>query len=245
MAQPTSREDFSEWCLRKLGHPVISINVTEDQINDRIDEALEFWRDYFYDGSELVYIKHELTAEDVEQGFVYVPERLLGVVRIFDFGGSTSGGMFNAQYQFALNNVADVAGYNTQHYYMTMQHMELIREVMVGRPMVRYNRHSNKLFLDMSKSKLIPGMFILIEAYDIIDEEEYADVWRDRWLQNYATVLIKEQWGNNLTKFVNAQLVGGIQFNGEQILSTAVDERRRIEEDAIKNLQPLVYNFSG
>jgi hypothetical protein len=110
---------------------------------------------------------------------------------------------------------------------------------------LRYNKHINKLYLDMTMSKLAPGNYIMIEAYDIIDPVLYADMWNDRWLQNYATVLIKEQWGSILSKFPNMQLIGGISFNGDQILASAVEERRLLEEQAINSLQPLIFNFTG
>jgi hypothetical protein len=64
-------------------------------------------------------------------------------------------------------------------------------------------------------------------------------------LQNYAATLIKEQWGSNLTKFEGMQLVGGVTFNGVQILTDAREERLRLEEQAINSLQPLVLNFVG
>ena len=120
-----------------------------------------------------------------------------------------------------------------------------MQEWLVGWPMIRYNKHVNKVYLDMTKDKLSPNNYLIVEAYDIIDPGQYADVWSDRWLQNYATVLIREQWGLNLTKFTNMQLVGGVQFNGDQILSDATAQREAMEQDAISSLQPLVYNFSG
>ena len=97
----------------------------------------------------------------------------------------------------------------------------------------------------MNTSKLTVGNYIIIEAYDIIDGTQYEDLWNDRWFQNYATALIQEQWGRNLTKFVGMQLVGGVQFNGEQILSDAIESRRSMEDEAKNSLQPLVYNFTG
>jgi hypothetical protein len=126
-----------------------------------------------------------------------------------------------------------------------MQHLEFLQEMLVGKQMVRYNKHVNKLYIDVAKSSLTVGRYIIVEAYDIIDPDEYADVWSDRWLQNYASVLVREQWGLNLTKFTNMQLVGGVQFNGEQILQEARAEREKMEEDAINSLQPLTYNFIG
>ena len=247
MAHPQSREEFNEYILRKIGAPVIQVNVSEEQVEDRVDEAISFWRDYHYNGSQLVYLKHKLTQQDVDNGYVTLPQNLLGISKIFDLDTSISSGsgMFNVQYQFVLNNLTDITGYSVANYWMTMSHIEFLQEVLVGRPLIRYNKHVNKLFIDADKSSLVADRYIVIEAYDIIDPDAYSDVWGDRWLQNYASVLVREQWGLNLTKFTNMQLVGGVQFNGEQILSEARAERQAMEEDAIKSLQPLTYNFIG
>lgn len=247
MAQPSDRESFKEYCLRKLGAPVIEINVADEQVDDRIDEAISFFRDYHYDGSQLVYLKHQLTETELEQGWVAVPSRLLGITRIFDLGTSisTGSGMFNVSYQFVLNNLEQITGYDVTNYYMTMQHLEFLQEILVGKPLIRYNRHVDKLFIDIRKNTLKAGSFIIMEAYDIVDGDVYADFWRDRWLQNYAATLIKEQWGFNLTKFEGMQLVGGVTFNGTQILSDAREERLRLEDQAMNSLQPLIHNFCG
>lgn len=247
MAQPATREEFKEYCLRKLGAPVIEINVSDEQVEDRIDEAISFFRDYHYDGSQLVYLKHQLTQEELDRGWIEVPPRLLGITRIFDLGSSisTGTGIFNVTYQFILHNLEDITKYDLTNYYMAMQHLEFIQEILVGKPMIRYNRHVDKLYIDIKTSRLRPGSFIIMEAYDIVDENLYADFWRDRWLQNYAATLIKEQWGSNITKFEGMQLVGGVTFNGAQILADAREERRTMEEQAINSLQPLVFNFIG
>jgi hypothetical protein len=121
----------------------------------------------------------------------------------------------------------------------------MLQEVLVGKPLIRYNRHVNRLHIDIEKDLFVVGDYIVVEAYDVIDAGTYPDVWSDRWLQNYASVLVREQWGMNLTKFTNMQLVGGVQFNGEQILQEARAEREKMEEEAISNLQPLTYNFIG
>lgn len=247
MAQPQSREEFIDYILRKIGAPVIEVNVSEEQIEDRVDEAVSFWRDYHYNGSQLVYLKHQITAQDKENGYITLPQKLLGISKVFPFDTSisTGTGMFNVQYQFVLNNLTDLTSYNMQHYYMTMQHIEFMQEILVGKPMIRYNKHVNRLYIDTDISHWIEGNYIIIEAYDVIDPDAYSDVWEDRWLQNYASVLVREQWGLNLTKFTNMQLVGGVSFNGDQILQEARSEREKMEEEAIQNLQPLTYNFIG
>lgn len=247
MAQPNTRQEFADYVLRKIGAPVIQINVSEEQVEDRIDEAVSFWRDYHYNGSQLIYIKHKITQEDKDNGYIELPKQILGISRVFDLSSSvsTGSGIFNVNYQFVLNNLDDIIGYNMQHYYMTMQHLELLQDILVGAPLIRYQRYVNKLRIDTDSDNLVVGEYIIIEAYDVIDPSTYTEVWSDRWLQNYTSALIREQWGLNLTKFSNMQLVGGVSFNGEQILSEARADREKMEEDAIQNLQPLTYNFIG
>lgn len=65
MALPTTRNELKQYCLRKLGHPVIQINVANEQIEDRIDEALEMFQQYHFDGVEKVYLPHKVTASEM------------------------------------------------------------------------------------------------------------------------------------------------------------------------------------
>ena len=61
-----SRADFKEYCLRKLGKPVIEINVADEQVEDRIDEAVQKWQEYHFDGSERTYVRHQITQDDID-----------------------------------------------------------------------------------------------------------------------------------------------------------------------------------
>jgi len=65
MAIPTTRQSLKEYCLRDLGAPVLEINVDDDQLEDRIDQALDFWRLYHYDGIEKLYMKHQIRASEM------------------------------------------------------------------------------------------------------------------------------------------------------------------------------------
>jgi len=57
MAKPNTRETFKQYCLRKLGKPVIEINVDDDQVEDRIDEGLQYFQEYHFDGVERTYMR--------------------------------------------------------------------------------------------------------------------------------------------------------------------------------------------
>ena len=247
MAQPTTRKEFKEWCLRKLGKPVIEINVDQDQADDRIDEALSYYWDYHFDGAEKTFLKHQITAQDKANGYVDVPENIIGVINIFNLGSNitASTGMFNVQYQFVLNNIHDFVNYNMTNFYMSMQHLQFMEEILVGMQPIRYNRHINRLYIDTDWDRLNEDDYIVAECYSIVDPTVYADVWKDRWLQNYATAKIKYQWGSNLTKFVGMSLPGNVQFNGEQILNDAREEILRLEEEMISSYSLPVVDMIG
>ena len=246
MAQPTTRDEFKEWCLRKLGKPVIEINVDKDQVDDRVDEALSFYWDYHFDGTERTFFKHQVTANNISEGYITVPENIIGVVNLFDIGDALStNNLFNIRYQFALNEIYDLSNYNLSNYYLAMQHIQFLEEFLVGKQQLRYNRHVNKLYIDMGWGKVNEGDYIIAEAYNIVDPNTYADVWKDRWLQNYATAKIKYQWGSNLTKFSGMQLPGGVTFNGEQILQDALAEIQKLEEEMIVSYSLPVSDMIG
>lgn len=247
MAQPTTRDEFTEWCLRKLGKPVIEINVDKDQVNDRIDEALSYYWDYHFDGAEKVYFKHEITAQDKANRYITIPESILGVVNIFNLKSTygSTGKLFNVQYQFALNHMHEISSYNLQYYYQNRQHLKFMEEVLVGQQPIRYNRHVNRLYVDTNWDHIAEGTFLVAECYQVLDPTTYADVWKDRWLQNYATAKIQETWGRNLTKFEGMQLPGGVTFNGAQILAEAREQIDKLEEEMISSYSLPIVDMIG
>ena len=78
----TSRTQLQDYCLRRLGWPVIEINVDEDQISDRLDDALEYFGEYHFDGVEKVFLKHTLTQTDIDNEYVPMNDPIIGVNRV-------------------------------------------------------------------------------------------------------------------------------------------------------------------
>lgn len=247
MAVPASRQQFKDYCLRKLGFPVIEINVDDDQVEDRIDEALNYFWDYHFDGNEKIYYKHQVTAADKQNKYIILPENIIGAVSIFSIGDPSvrADDLFNIRYQIALNDLYTLTSVSLVPYYMTMQHLAVIQEMLVGKQPIRYNRLRNQLYVDMDWNTLNEGEFLLVEAYQIVDPEEFTDAWGERWLQNYATALIKKQWGTNLKKFTGMQLPGGVQFNGQQIYDEADAEIKEMERDMVTNLSLPALDLIG
>lgn len=247
MAVPTSRAEFKEYCLRKLGKPVIEINVDDDQIDDRIDECIRYYWDYHFDGTEKTYYKHLVSSETKTNKYITLPENIIGAIRVFQIGDPSvrASDMFNIRYQIALNDLYQLTTVSLLPYYMAMQHLGTITELLVGQQPIRYNRHTNKMYIDMDWEKIDVGQYLLVEAYEVIDPDTYTNAWGDRWLQEYCTQKIKYQWGSNLTKFSGLQLPGGVQFNGEKILDDAEKAIEKLEDEMISSYSLPVADMIG
>ena len=68
MAQPASRSEFKNYCLRQLGAPVLEINVADEQIDDIIDDALQYFHERHFDGVMRTYLKYQVTQDDIDRG---------------------------------------------------------------------------------------------------------------------------------------------------------------------------------
>lgn len=231
-----NRAGFKEYCLRDLGKPVIDINVDDFQVEDRIDEALRYYFDYHFDGSQKIYYKHQVTDQDKTNGYITLPENIIGVVKIFDLSSAyNTSSLFDVRYQFAMNDMWLLTSASMAPYVMAMEHLQFMESILIGKVPIRYNRHVNKLYLDMDWNKINTGSYLIVEAYEIVDPAVFADVWDDRWLKEYCTALIKRQWGNNLKKFEGMEMPGGVKFNGQRIYDEAINEIEKLRHEMINS----------
>ena len=256
MAIPTTKATFKSYCLRALGHGVIDINVSDDQADDRIDEALQYFAQYHYDGIEKMYLKYQVTADDITRAgtnattsatdtvdssvtatfsegknYIPMPSAVVSVLNIFPFDDQATNNMFDIRYQLRLNDLYDFSSTSIIHYQMTMQQLDFLSHILVGEKPVRFNQHQNRLYIDMDWSNDISaGEYLIIECYRKIDPTTYTDIYDDIYLKRYATSLIKKQWGANLSKFSGVAMLGGVTMNGETIYTQAQEELEKLEE---------------
>ena len=256
MATPNSRAALKEHCLRQLGKPVIEINVDDDQVDDRIDDALQYFSQYHYDGVERVYLKHAVTQAEIDRaktnasvtatdkadnsitatwldgkGFIPVPDSVLSVVKVFDFTDKNTTNMFDVRYQLRLNDLYDFSSESIIHYEMTMRQLDFLDHILVGEKPIRFNQHMNRLYIDMDWSTdITAGEFLIIECYRKLDPSTYTDVFNDIYLKRYTTALIKRQWGANLSKFEGVQMLGGVTLNGAKLFEEAQTDIEKLEE---------------
>lgn len=167
MSKPSTRAELKEYCLRKLGKPVIEINVDDDQVDDRIDDAFAFFEDYHFDGTEKIYMKHQITAEDINRRWIYAPDAVTFVTGVFPFSDSNSSiNMFDLRYQLRLHDLYDFTSVSYVSYEITMQHIRTLQLLFSGTPQFRFNRKQNKVFLDIDWARDVqPGNYVVVECY--------------------------------------------------------------------------------
>ena len=336
MSTITNRADFTNYCLRRLGFPVIDINVDPDQIDDRIDDALQYWQDYHFDGLQKVYYIHALSGSqlvvntniqsnfannagivgatsgasaqvvgfsganntfiqitgaepntpfvvgetlqyydknmnlqnttatvssyslgDVDAKYLNLspsytvdkagnPLDIVGVTRVFPISDSLSSvNMFDLRYQLRLNELYDFTSASYINYTLTQQHLRSLEIMFTGEVPIRFQRHMQRLYIDWAwgDTEAPIGSIVIAECYALINPDVYTAVWNDMWLKHYATALIKRQWGENIKKFGNIQLPGGVVLNGQTIYDEADKEINELEEDMDKNFFPPLEFF--
>jgi hypothetical protein len=251
MANPTTKAELKEYCLRRLGKPVLEINVSTDQIDDAVDYTIQKFQQFHYDGCERVYLKHQITQADIDRsktnishtavdntttwlegnGYIDVPSHIISVENIFTFIDKGTSNFFDIRYQMRLNDLYDFTSTQFYHYYLIQTHLETIDFLLEGMKPVRYNHVKNRLYIDFDwESDIAAGQFIIINATRAIDPNNWSKIYNEMWVKDYATAKIKKQWGQNLTKYNGVQLPGGVTLNGEMIYNDAVDELTKLDD---------------
>ena len=256
MAIISSRQQLIDYCMRRLGEPVIEVNVDEDQVEDKIDDTLQIYREFHSDATFRNYYQHEMTETDIENGYITIPPRIIYVTKMFpasaSFVGSTN--MFSFQYQVAMSDfhtMSDVGGGGgLSHYDQMRSYMELIDMKINGLPIINFNRRQDRVYLwsDIKDGQIKAGTHVCFECYEVVPTPEaiatnplnrgdVSTIYNDMFVKDYTTALIKEQWGMNLSKFEGMQLPGGVTINGRQLVEDArgeietLRERMRLEQE--------------
>ena len=263
MAQPTSRQGLIDYCKRQLGAPVLEINVADEQLDDLVDDALQYFNERHFDGVSQTYLKYQLTQDDIDRGrgtvgiatttatatigvstttetftftensnYLQVPPSIIGVNKIFKFGGSNSvtNNMFSVKYQLFLNDIYFWGSTEMLTYAMTKTYLEDIDFLLNTDKQIRFNQRMDRLYLDIDWSSVSVGDYIVIDCWRLLDPNDFSRVWNDSFLKKYLTILIKKQWGQNLIKFQGVKLPGGIELNGRQIYDDAQRELDQLME---------------
>ena len=253
MAKPTSKSELKEYALRRLGKPVLEINVSDDQCDDAIDYTLQKFQQFHYDGAERVYLKHKITQADIDRAetaqdtlttssagnsewrernaYIEIPQHILSVEGLFSFTDKGTANMFDIRYQMRLNDLYDFTSTQFYHYYMIQQHLGTIDFLLEGIKPTRYVATQDRLYLDMDwGADVLLDSYFVIKCWRALDPTTWTEIYDNMWVKDYTAAKIKKQWGQNMTKFQNVQMPGGVTLNGEMIYNDAVQELKDLDE---------------
>lgn len=246
MAIVTNRQELKEYALRALGAPLVDIDITDEQAEDRIDEAILFFQEYYFDGIEKMYMKHQVTAQDITNGYITIPDHVWGITRLFPMANTTAvePNIFDLQYQLRMNDLRDLTSTSLIYYSQVMSHLSLIDFLLTKGKAIRFNRNTDKLYIDTNWSTtFIEGTWFIIEGYSALDPSQSPKFWNNRIFKEYVIALFKKQWAAPLKKFTNIMLPGGVTLSGQELYDEAVGEMKEIEDDVMNNGAPLEFTM--
>jgi hypothetical protein len=246
MAVVNSRESLKQYSLRALGAPVLEINVDDDQLEDRLDESLEYWRQYHYDGIERMYMKYQITQTDITNKYIPIPDLVYGITRVIPVTNTTSSkNLFDLQYQLRLHDLYDLTSVSIVYFKNIMSHIALLDHELNGPQTFRFNRLQNRLYIDIDWTwEVKEGSFVVVECYRALDPDAFTRVWNEAWFKKYTTALFKKQWATNIKKFSGIQLPGGVTLDGDKLYDEAIAEIEKLEDELQNKSAPLDF-FMG
>lgn len=237
-----NRTDLINYCLRSLGEPFLQINVAPEQLEDKVDDALQLYQEFHDDATRRNYYEYQIVDSDVTNGYITIPDAILYVVRMFPSGNSLiySHNMFSFQYQYAMSDFNSLAWGNgnaggtggLSEYYQVKQFMDLLDMTLNGTPQITFSRKMNRIYIwgDFVDEDIKAGDYICLEVYETIDPEAYTKIYSDMFMKDYTTALIKRQWGQNMSKYEGVQLPGGVTVNGQQMKEEGMAEMTEARE---------------
>ena len=258
MASPSSKAELITYCKRQLGEPVLQINVDDEQVNNVIDDSFQFFQENCYNGMERCYLYHEITADDKTRlaatvttskvegavttnwneatNYIPIPPHVVGIHKVFGMvGNSIRSNLFGIEYRMFLNDLYAFGSLDILNYFMTKQYLETLDMVLNNGSFqqFRYTQRRDRLYLDIDKDFLQEGQNLLIEAHRMIDPTDATEMYNDLFVKRYATSLLKKQWGQNLIKYNNVQLPGGVTLNGRELYTDALAEIEKLESEVL------------
>lgn len=370
----TSRQDLADFCLRQLGAPVLNIEVADEQLDDAMESAIDFYQEYHFDGTERDLLKHkvvgtkltldtvsglavgqnltannttayvvaivgnvveiskmvgeydwtgtwitldnvtalavgqtltdgttsatvkaisglsveisvmtggpdwivgadlegpgttpptytitaisqitltssaggsyvieEISLGDPDNGYLPISEHVQSVVRVLPMMGYSEG-LFDITYQLRMNELWDLSSVKMSYFTTSMEYLSMLDFLLRKERQFRFNRRMNRLYLDINwKDDIKPGNYLIIDCYRAVMDADFPELVNDPWLKEYATVLVKRQWGANLRKYNGIALPGGMVLDGERIYREAEDAKIRMEQELINNQAPLKF----
>ena len=229
---PTTRAEFEQRILHDLGEPVIKINIAPIQLENAVDDAIAYWSEFHIDAQERSLIKHTITQDDLDNGYIQLPSQIQAVFKVLDPRAYMSGASWmSAEYEMVRDTMLGAAGaFDLSSYVVTKTYLAEMSATLAPAPQFdfRYLRGKLRIFDNMNEMWKV-GSIAVIDCQGFIYGQSDNSVYKDKTLRKLAAAYTKKHWGQNLKKFSGVTLPSGVTLNGDQIYSDALAEISELE----------------
>lgn len=232
----SSYEDLAGYVLRRLGAPVINVEVEDQQLRDRINDAILYYTERHFDGATERVIRVDFTeADEATQSFP-LPQDVVNINSIFELSqsGSSSSEEFErlnyliSQSEFFRISTTNGVGHDLKNYHVTMEYLALLKRYF-NRPInFRVDRING--LVRVPSHKILADNFIVMTAIVARTPDNSPNLFDEKWIKDYTTQLVKRQWGENLKKYDGVQMAGGVTVQGQRIWDEAQAEIDKLED---------------
>jgi len=250
--RPATKTELKNYALRRLGYPTIDINVATEQLDDLVEEAIDYYQEYHYNGSYKTFMRVEVTQAMMDAGptfsqegssawygannYIDTPPGMLNINHVYtNIGASrmSSGNIFNIKYQIFLNDIYAMTHGHILHYFLTSQYLETLDWITNSQAnrRIKWNELQGRLYMDFDWKDMEVGDYIMVDCNMRQDPETYTSMYNDNWMKDYVEALFQQQWGRNLSKYDGIQMLGGVTLNGRQILEDAATFKVDLEKE--------------
>ena len=223
-------KDLVQYIYRKLGHPVIRVELAEEQLEDVIDEAIKTYTEQHLDACEIGYINVEVVAGQSDYTLAESVQDVLDCLNIEGqnsslFPWSDEPLLMPYPYYGYGYNVGFCGYYDVVDVEVFRQQYALWEDTIRHPVPFEFNQVTKHLnFPDAPDNDGVRVLKIWQAATDLTE-----NVIQDSlWLKKYAVALAKYQWGWNISKYTGAQLPGGVELNGENIMGEGKEEIEKL-----------------
>lgn len=229
-----TKADLKAYIIRQLGGGVNNIELTDDQLEDAIENAIGYYEREVDGGVEdRIYL-----LESVEGVQEYILDaEVMGVSEVFSTGVTRTTDILSTLNQFRLDVAQPLtqAGYAVSGYVANMQYLSFINQFLANDTIFNFNPVTKKLVVHQTVTSA--SVIAMVVLWSTRNSQE---MWNNNFIKEYSTALSMKQWGINMSKFAGAQLLGGMELNGSQMIDIADAEITRLREELTdKETSPL------
>jgi hypothetical protein len=234
-----TKAQLKDKVLAKLGQGAIRPNITDTQLTNAIDEAIQFFHDRVEDGTEQKYYKYLITQDDVTRAdnAITLPTQIVDILKFIPVRKRASLSIEDGVDVYSALNTGVMTMNHTNtstisDYYIAKQYIELFKSVFSTSDGFSYSKFSNRVQLDLEIGiDIVAGDYLVFLVKTIVDPEVHNKMYGDRLLLNLATAYASKYEAVNLTKLNGIDIPGGIKFDVARLEKRADEAISKFEQE--------------